>query len=152
MRLIYALMAGAMVMGLSSQAVAADLCKGFGPQTPRDISSVSGSNARLFSTAPSSEKMNLCNIHFHTNAEHKGPGFSVFAGAGKHGGFQCNATSKLTAAELKDPTDGHGACHGVQAGGYHRGALGAHVLRCETGARALVRACLTSVSQPSVES
>ena len=116
MRLIYALMAGAMVMGLSSQAVAADLCKGFGPQTPRDISSTTGSNTRLFTRAPSSENMNLCNIHFHTNAEHKGPGFSVFAGKGEHGGFQCNATPKLTAAELKDPAHGHGACHGVKPG------------------------------------
>jgi len=118
MRLIYTLMAGIMLMGLglSFQAKAANLCKGYGPQTPRDISNTAGSNARSFTMAPSSENMNLCNIHFHTNAEHKGPGFSVTAGEGEHGGFKCNETPKLTAAELKVPTHGQGACHGVKPG------------------------------------
>lgn len=60
--------------------------------------------------------MNLCNIHFHTNAEHKGPGFSVSAGAGEHGGFKCNETPGLAKAELEDPSHGHGACHGVRPG------------------------------------
>lgn len=105
-----------MSLGITSQVNAGDLCKGFGPQTPRDISSIAGSNARLFTFAPSSENMNLCNIHFHTNAEHKGPGFSVFAGEGKYGGFKCNATKKLTALELKDPTQGKGTCRGVKPG------------------------------------
>jgi hypothetical protein len=54
---------------------AADICTGFGPQTPRDISNVTGSNKRLFNLAPLSAALNLCNIHTHTNAEHKGPGF-----------------------------------------------------------------------------
>jgi hypothetical protein len=116
MRLLYKLFALAMVLGLSSPAYAENICRGYGPQTPRDISSTSGTNARSFTMAPSSEKMNLCNIHFHTNAEHKGPGFSIFAGAGKHGGFQCNTTANLTAAELKDSTGDHGACHGVKSG------------------------------------
>ena len=43
------------------------------------------------------------NIHFHKNAEHKAKDFSVFAGDSKYGGYQCNATSTLTAAELKAP-------------------------------------------------
>lgn len=46
--------------------------KGFGPQAPRDLDSLKGTNARLFSDAPDSTAMNLCNIHFHKNAEHKG--------------------------------------------------------------------------------
>ena len=102
--------------GLGTQANATEICKGYGPQTPRDIGSKEGSNPRTFTIAPSSENMNLCNIHFHTNAEHKGPGFSVFAGEGEHGGFKCNETDGLTKAELEDPTNGHGACHGVKPG------------------------------------
>ncbi len=118
MRFIHTLIIGTMIIGsgLTSQANADNLCKGYGPQTPRDISSAAGSNTRFFSMAPPSENLNLCNIHFHTNAEHKGPGFSIFAGEGKHGGFKCNETKKLTAAELKDPTEGRGACHGVKPG------------------------------------
>ena len=135
MRFIYTLMAGIMAMslGLSSHAKAANLCKGYGPQTPRDISSTAGSNARSFTMAPSFENMNLCNIHFHTNAEHKGPGFSVSAGKGEHGGFKCNETPKLTAAELKDPTHVQGACHGVKPGDTIEVHWVSHVMRCETG-------------------
>ncbi len=68
-----------LLMGITqtSPASAGGLCKGFGPQTPRDISSAKGANARVFTLATSSSKMNLCNIHTHTNAEHNGPGFSV---------------------------------------------------------------------------
>lgn len=87
-------------------AEAADLCQGFGPQTPRDIAAVEGSNNRIFTLAPPTAQMNLCNIHAHTNAEHKGPGFSVSGGPGKHGGWKCNETAGLTEAELSSPTGG----------------------------------------------
>ncbi len=43
--------------------------RGFGPQSPRDIDAVEGNNSRSFNTAPAYKKMNLCNIHFHKNAE-----------------------------------------------------------------------------------
>jgi carbonic anhydrase len=56
--------------------------KGFGPQSPRDISLKAGKNARIFGTAPAYQAMNLCNIHFHTNAEHKGGDFVKYAGNG----------------------------------------------------------------------
>ena len=83
MRVIHTLVAFALLScsGIRSQANAADVCKGYGPQTPRDISSKRGSNVRAFVIAPSPENMNLCNIHFHTQAEHKGPGYSISAGA-----------------------------------------------------------------------
>jgi hypothetical protein len=90
-------------LGMTSSYAIANSCEGFGPQTPRDIDSVLGENARSFSKAPASTEMNLCNIHFHKNAEHKAKDFSVFAGPGQYGGYQCNATSSLTAAELKAP-------------------------------------------------
>jgi hypothetical protein len=97
-------------------AAAQEVCQGFGPQTPRDITQTAGTNPRVFALAPAASSMNLCNIHTHTNAEHKGPGFSVSAGSGTHGGFQCNDSAQLSAAERSDPAHGHGAFHGVKPG------------------------------------
>ena len=77
-----------------------DVCDGFGPQTPRDISNVSGTNMDAFAMAPASTELNLCNIHTHTQAEHRGPGFSVEKSAME--GFQCNETASLSEAELAD--------------------------------------------------
>jgi hypothetical protein len=62
--------------------------KGFGPQSPRDIDSKTGDNKRIFSLSPPSTQMNLCNIHLHKNAEHKGGEFTVFAGNGNGYGYQ----------------------------------------------------------------
>ncbi len=62
--------------------------KGFGPQSPRDIDSVTGTNKHLFSAAPAYTKMSLCNIHFHKNAEHKAKDFSIYAGNGNGHGYQ----------------------------------------------------------------
>ena len=89
------------------------LCEGFGPLTPGDIRNVAGSNEVMFELAPSCRELNLCNIHTHTNAEHKGPGFSVFAGATDDGGYQCNTTADLTEAEL---APAEGAYGGVKPG------------------------------------
>ena len=92
-------------------------CVGFGPQTPRDISSKKGTNTQQFTLAPKSSKMNLCNIHFHNNAEHKAKDFSIFAGDGEHGhggGFQCNNSKKLSKAELKKPSAK--ICKGLKPG------------------------------------
>ena len=89
----------------ATNAAAPELCVGMGPQTPRDISSLIGLNTVTFPTAPPASAMNLCNIHTHTNAEHKGPGFSVFVDASDNGGYACNETADLTAAELA-PADG----------------------------------------------
>ncbi len=84
------------------------LCVTMGPQTPRDISSVTGLNTVMFDTAPPASEMNLCNIHTHTNAEHKGPGFSIFVDDSDYGGYACNATSSLTAAELAPAPGAYG--------------------------------------------
>ncbi|KAF3978579.1 MAG: hypothetical protein HFP77_01165 [Methylococcales symbiont of Iophon sp. n. MRB-2018] len=82
------------------------LNKGFGPQSPRDIDSKIGNNKITFNTAPDFTKMNLCNIHFHKNAEHKGGEFTKFAGNGDghgyHGGYLFSGS--LSVAELK-PAD-----------------------------------------------
>lgn len=92
------------------------LCTDFGPQTPRDIASAAGLNSVMFDLAPASTEMNLCNIHTHTNAEHKGPGFSVFVNNTDNGGYACNDAANLTATELSDPFEGNGAYKGVKPG------------------------------------
>ncbi len=75
---------------------------GFGPQSPRDIDAAEGHNPRAFEAAPASGQMNLCNIHFHENAEHKGGEFTTYAGNGDgHGyGTGFKYTGELTDAEL----------------------------------------------------
>lgn len=109
-----ALLLATLCMLVGPALAAADVCEGFGPQTPRDISSKAGENARVFAMAPSYDQMNLCNMHFHKHAENKGPGFSVFAGEGDHGGYACNDASSLSAAEKKAPAKE--ICGGLQPG------------------------------------
>jgi len=76
--------------------------RGFGPQSPRDIDNIAGNNTQVFSYAPGATDMNLCNIHFHKNAEHKGGEFTHYAGngdgKGNNSGYQY--TGKLTQSEL----------------------------------------------------
>lgn len=94
-----------------------DVCEGYGPQTPRDIDEVAGTNQRAFSMAPSYKDMNLCNIHFHNNAEHKAKDFSIYAGEGENGfggGYQCNVSKSLSKAELA-PTE-EAVCKGLKPG------------------------------------
>jgi len=98
---------------ITSDSTSAELCSDLGPQTPRDISDPHGLNTESFTMAPPAEEMNLCNIHTHTNAEHKGPGFSVFVGSTDDGGYACNETSELTDAELAPAP---GAFQGVKPG------------------------------------
>ncbi|MFC4213727.1 delta-class carbonic anhydrase [Pseudophaeobacter arcticus] len=78
------------------------LFAGFGPQSPRDIDSPAGTNHVEFEAAPPYTEMNLCNIHFHENAEHRGGEFTTFAGNGDgHGygsGYKYSGT--LSPAEL----------------------------------------------------
>lgn len=76
--------------------------KGFGPQSPRDLDSSEGRNAVVFSAAPPHTAMNLCNIHFHAGAEHRGGEFTTYAGHGDgHGhrsGYRYDGA--LSATEL----------------------------------------------------
>jgi hypothetical protein len=77
--------------------------KGFGPQSPRDIDSKAGTNQRVFGFAPPSSQMNLCNIHFHKNAEHKGGEFTTYAGNGDGMGNMTGYKydGKLSSSETK---------------------------------------------------
>lgn len=90
--------------------------KGFGPQSPRDITAKAGKNARSFAPAPAYQAMNLCNIHFHTNAEHKGQDFMKFAGNGDgHGGETGFAYSGKLSATEKTKLDAD-VCSGAHGG------------------------------------
>ena len=94
-----------------------DNCQGYGPQTPRDIDSRTGTNSRVFSLAPPYQQLNLCNIHFHNNAEHKANDFSIIAAEGAKGvgaGYLCGIGKQLTAAELA-PTKSE-ICQGMKPG------------------------------------
>lgn len=77
--------------------------QGFGPQSPRDIDASNGKNSIAFNMAPAYTVMNLCNIHFHKNAEHKGGEFNTFVGNGDGHGYQSGYkySGKLSPAELK---------------------------------------------------
>ncbi|EAQ63401.1 hypothetical protein MED121_23805 [Marinomonas sp. MED121] len=77
--------------------------KGYGPQSPRDLNSLTGNNEIVFGMSPDSKQMNLCNIHFHKNAEHKGGEFTQFAGNGDGHGYHSGYkyTGSFTKDELK---------------------------------------------------
>lgn len=107
--------AGFVLTLLAAPVLAQELCEGYGPQTPRDIGSPAGDNTQAISFAPAANLMNLCNLHSHVNAEHKGPGFSISGGTGEHGGWKCNETASLSAAELAAP-DGAAAFEGAKPG------------------------------------
>ena len=84
--------------------------KGFGPQTPRDIDSVAGDNKRIFGRAPASAEMNLCNIHFHESAEHKGKDFSLYAGNGNGEGYGSGYKYSGTLSQAELAPVAHNAC------------------------------------------
>jgi len=81
--------------------------KGFGPQSPRDIDAKAGTNTRIFEQAPAYTEMNLCNIHFHKNAEHKGGDFTTYAGNGDGKGYKTGFAydGKLTSKEKKKTSE-----------------------------------------------
>ena len=92
-------------------------CEGFGPQTPRDLDNKAGLNPQTFAMAQNYKNLNLCNLHFHNNAEHKAKDFAIYAGEGEHGhggGYQCAMSKKLSKAELATPAKE--ICKGLKPG------------------------------------
>lgn len=90
------------ISGQNSALTAAAMGAGFGPQSPRDISVRNGKNRRIFTLAPERQALNLCNIHLHENAEHRGGEFTTYAGNGdgRGNGTGYRYNGSLTAAEL----------------------------------------------------
>jgi hypothetical protein len=103
-------------IGCATAPALAQTCEGYGPQSPRDIRAAEGANPQVFANTPALSDLNLCNIHFHIGAEHRGPGFTAAVAAADKGGFQCDRAASLTESELADPTDGEGVCGGVRPG------------------------------------
>lgn len=104
------------MLSLASFAMAGPLCEGYGPQTPRDITNFNGTNNVVFDTAPNRTRMNLCNIHFHKGAEHKGPEFDIYEGPGKFGGFACNNHNNLDPAVLRENPKAPVKCKDLKVG------------------------------------
>ncbi|MDH3328667.1 MAG: delta-class carbonic anhydrase [Desulfobulbaceae bacterium] len=88
-------------------------CIGAGPQAPRDIDSLAGSNSVIFGVAPSIKDMDLCNIHFHWNAEHKSAAYSTFVTAGDHSGWACQEPAPGRLAQEHAEYNG---CQGIAEG------------------------------------
>ncbi len=89
-------------------------CENYGPQAPRDIDSLLGEDSTEFRLAMPSTELNLCNIHLHTNAEHKAKEFSIMGGEGDHTGYQCTISTGLTTREQKIPSGD--ICGGLKPG------------------------------------
>jgi hypothetical protein len=91
----------------------ANQCIGAGPQSPRDIDNPAGSNSVVFETAPSIKEMNLCNIHFHRNAEHKSEAYSTFVEDGSNSGWACQEPA---AGRLSQKHVDYNGCEGIAEG------------------------------------
>jgi hypothetical protein len=88
-------------------------CIGAGPQAPRDIDQHAGSNPVVFAMAPAIADMNLCNIHFHRNAEHKAAAYSTFVKDGEHSGWACQEPA---AGRLENEHAEYEGCKGIAEG------------------------------------
>lgn len=78
-------------------------CSDAGPQSPRDVDQVAGENVLPpeFVKAPPFAEMNLCDIHYHTFAEHKASGYPTLTGSGDHAGFACADHEPAEGAERR---------------------------------------------------
>ncbi len=139
----------AVIAQQNAKLAAATKGKGYGPQSPRDINIKTGSDQRLFTLAPPYEQMNLCNIHMHLNAEHKGGEFTTYAGNGdgKGVGTGFKYNGQLSAAELT-PASGP-VCAGKH-GSLHSGdTIEVHYVH--TSAMAIPGATLNSCLSPAIK-
>jgi len=91
----------------------ANQCIGAGPQAPRDIDKKAGTNPVTFETAPAIEDMNLCNIHFHRNAEHKAAAYSTYVEDGSHSGWACQEPAE---GRLEMDHAEYNECEGIAEG------------------------------------
>jgi hypothetical protein len=110
------LCSSALVILTTSPAVWADdpaSCTKAGPQSPRDITKLGGTNPVTFAKAPPFTQMRLCDIHFHKFAEHRAPGYSDQAGEGDHKGYVCNGKTPPKEAAHGSTS---GGCAGIAIG------------------------------------
>lgn len=95
--------------------------QGFGPQSPRDIGQFYGTNMRVFGEAPNRSQMNLCNIHFHAGAEHKGGEFTTYAGNGDGNGFDTGFLFDGALSDAEATPLSQNVCKGRNHGGLNVG-------------------------------
>ena len=88
-------------------------CIGAGPQSPRDIDKAAGGNPVIFEKAPVIADMNICNVHFHRNAEHKSADYSTFVKDGDNSGWACKEPA---AGRLSEKHAEHNGCEGIAEG------------------------------------
>ncbi|MBE9504376.1 MAG: cadmium carbonic anhydrase [Proteobacteria bacterium] len=89
-------------------------CIAAGPQSPRDVSLAEGKNSVLFNSAPEYKDMNLCNVHFHRNAEHKAPNYSAYVKDGDNSGWACKEPTSARLAKGSHVEYEH--CEGIAPG------------------------------------
>ena len=110
----------ALILEQRNNLAANSIGSGYGPQSPRDIDVKSGANIQEFSAAPPANSMNICNIHFHENAEHRGGQFTTFAGNGDgHGngtGYKYNGALTSLEKTTLDYTVGKNDHGGLEPG------------------------------------
>ena len=90
-----------------------NMCIGAGPQAPRDIDNIAGINKVVFNMAPAIEDMNMCNIHFHRNAEHKAAAYSTFVEDGSNSGWACKEPAQ---GRLEKEHVEYNGCSGIAEG------------------------------------
>ena len=88
-------------------------CVGAGPQAPRDIDKHAGTNPVIFSEAPAIADMNLCNVHFHRNAEHKAAAYSTYVEDGDASGWACQEPAP---GRLEHKHASYNGCDGIAPG------------------------------------
>jgi len=106
----------AVVAGERSASTKLAIDGGFGPQSPRDISNYVGTNKIVFGAAPRRSEMNLCNIHMHEAAEHRGGDFTSYVGNGDGNGRGTGYkyTGYLRPSELRPLTEKVGLTDSVE--------------------------------------
>lgn len=127
--------------------------KGFGPQAPRDIDLVNGTDNIEFNEAPSYTKMNLCNIHFHKNAEHKGGEFTVYAGNGDGHGYQSGYKYSGTLSKSELEQTKHDICPSEHGSLYSGDTIEVHYVysTAQVSPGATLNACLSkSINNPQL--
>ena len=134
------------VIAIQREALASNTeGSGAGPQSPRDIDSSSGENSVVFGNAPASAEMNLCNIHFHESAEHKGGQFTTYAGNGDGKGYGSGYVydGELSEAELAPLEEG--VCAGAHGDLQSGDTIEVHYVHstAKVGPGATLGACLS---------
>ena len=123
--------------------------KGYGPQAPRDINDLNGRNDTNFSYAPSHIAMNLCNIHFHKNAEHAGGEFTKYAGNGDGKGYLSGYQYSGRITDTESTPVAHEICPSSHGGLYPGDTIEIHYVFSSAQVKPgpTLKSCLSEANQ-----